>query len=109
LTALAIWGNFIKLNNPSISNAIANGASSNNTSSNPASSWPPFTIYAPYQINLNETGGMPFSTPSIGGNVTEYEEPGMTNEITLVNAYTWEGGRGYRCDFWRSMGIIVPE
>ncbi|KAG0651279.1 Secreted lipase [Hyphodiscus hymeniophilus] len=110
LAFTTIWGNFITKDNPSISNAVANGASSNNTSDNPASSWPPFNIYAPFQINLNETGGVPFSIPSTGGaNVTEFEEPGMTNDITLVNAYTWEGGRGFRCDFWRSMGVIVPE
>jgi hypothetical protein len=42
-------------------------------------------------------------------NETEYRDPGLTNNFTLVNAYTWEGGRGYRCDFWRSMAGIVPE
>lgn len=31
------------------------------------------------------------------------------NDFSLVNAYTWEGGRGVRCDFWRSMAGIVPE
>jgi hypothetical protein len=97
--------------NPSIPNTIANGASSGDSSaSNPASSWPPFEIFAPLQINLNETGGVPFSIPEGPGlNVTEFAEPGMTNDITLVNAYTWEGGRGFRCDFWRSMGVVVPE
>ncbi|KAK5314231.1 hypothetical protein LTR93_010510 [Exophiala xenobiotica] len=107
-----IWGNFITANNPSISSSVANGASSGNAgSSNDASNWPPFTIYAPYQINLNETGGTPFSTniTQIGHNITEFGQPGLQNDITLVNAWTWEAGRGYRCDFWRSMGAIVPE
>src|SRR5271168_3583985 len=66
---LAIWGNFITTNNPSISAQIANSTSSNASSSgtsNPASDWPPFAIYAPYQINLNETGGNPFSTQAVG-------------------------------------------
>jgi len=27
----------------------------------------------------------------------------------LVDALEWEGGRGARCDFWRSMGEKVPE
>jgi len=110
LAFMTIWGNFITKNDPSISAAIANGASSNDTSAaNPATNWPPFKVYAPYQINLNETGGTPYSTPSIGQNVTQYREPGLSNEFSLANAYTWEGGRGYRCDFWRSMGVIVPE
>ena len=106
-----IWGNFITTSNPSISNSIANGAASNSTSTNPASNWPAFTNYGPYQINLNQTGGVPFSTVVLGStvNVTEDMEPGLMNDITLVNAFTWEAGRGYRCDFWRSVAAIVPE
>jgi hypothetical protein len=42
-------------------------------------------------------------------NLTEAVGPGLRNNFTLVNAYTWEGGRGYRCDFWRSMAALVPE
>ena len=108
---MTIWGNFITSNNPSITNEIANGASSNDSSvTNAASSWPPFSIYEPYQINLNETGGtlagVPFGT---GNNLTEYISPGLSNNFSLVNAYTWEGGRGMRCDFWRSVAALVPE
>lgn len=109
-SSLEIWGNFITKDNPSITTAIANGASSNRSQqTNAASTWPPFNIYAPYQINLNETGGMPFSVPNGAGNVTEFMGPGLRNDFTLVDAYSWEGGRGYRCDFWRSMGVSVPE
>lgn len=68
---IAIWGNFITNNNPSISAQIANGASSNSSSnnlsaSNPATNWPPFAVYAPYQLNLNETGCTAFSTQAVG-------------------------------------------
>ncbi|KAK4937189.1 hypothetical protein LTR10_022094 [Elasticomyces elasticus] len=105
-----IWGNFITTNNPSIPASVANGASSgNNTTSNGAANWPPFTVYAPYQIDLNQTGGTPFLATTSSYNITEYGEPGLQNNITLVNAWTWEAGRGYRCDFWRSVGAIVPE
>ncbi|EXJ90227.1 carboxylesterase 2 [Capronia coronata CBS 617.96] len=111
LAVRQIWGNFITTNNPSIPSTIANGASSNLSSSNDASTWPQFSMYSPYQINLNQTGGTPFSINinQIGHNITEYGMPGLQNNITLVNAWTWEAGRGYRCDFWRSMGGIVPE
>ena len=42
-------------------------------------------------------------------NITEFQDPGLKNQFDVVNAYTWEGGRGIRCDFWRSVGIVVPE
>ncbi|KAK8196504.1 hypothetical protein M8818_006669 [Zalaria obscura] len=107
-----IWGNFITGSNPSISAQIANGVSSNDSSAaNPATDWPAFAIYAPYQLNLNQTGGVEFSTQLFAGvpNVTEYMGPGLMNNFTLANAYTWEAGRGYRCDFWRSVAALVPE
>ena len=106
-----IWGNFVVNNNPSISATIANGANSTSTT-NPATDWPQYSDTQPYQMNLNETGGTPFVTQPLGptsGNTTEFEDPGLMNAIDLVNAYTWEGGRGARCDFWRSVGLVVPE
>jgi hypothetical protein len=108
---MTIWGNFITTNNPSIPNEIANGASSNMSSAaNPASSWPPFSVYAPYQINLNETvGTTAVVTVAPGVNFTEQVDPGLSNNFSLVNAYSWEAGRGMRCDFWRSMAALVPE
>lgn len=113
---MTIWGNFITQNNPSISQSVAVGSSSTAASSpvNPATNWPAYTNANPYQINLNETGGMPETTVGVtfAGhpiNVTVNVGPGLQNDITLVNAWTWEGGRGVRCDFWRAMGVIVPE
>lgn len=100
-----IWGNFITTNNPSISSAIADGLSTNNVSVNPASAWPPYSIYAPYQIDLNAT--CPHEVTAAAGGIATCTGPGMVNEIRLVNAYTWEGGRGTRCDFWKSVGEIV--
>lgn len=105
-------GNFVTANNPSIIATVANGASASNAGvANPASDWPPYAIYAPYQIDLNQSGGteISFATGIGSDNATIYVGPGLTNRFSLVNAYTWEGGRGYRCDFWRSVGSIVPE
>lgn len=112
---LAIWGNFITQDNPSISAPIANGNVSNPNAPNPIADWPAFAIYAPYQINLNQSGGIQYEfqastdplIPTV--NTTIYIGPGLTNNFSLVNAYTWEAGRGYRCDFWRSVAAIVPE
>jgi type II secretory pathway pseudopilin PulG len=66
---LAIWGNFTTKNDPSISNAIANGASSPTPNApNPASHWSTYTRASPNLINLNETGGTPVNvTLPFGG------------------------------------------
>lgn len=110
----AMWGNFVTTDNPSLSAAIANGsASSDPLAANAATDWPPFTIYAPYQLNVNQSGGTLYELPPFVllplENTTVYVEPGLRNNFTLSNAYTWEAGRGYRCDFWRSVAAIVPE
>jgi len=67
-------------------------------------------------INLNQTGGHEVTvngTTTLGignlGNITIYQGPGFKNDISLVNAWTWEQGRGVRCAFWRSVAAIVPE
>lgn len=105
-----IYGNFIVNSNPSISNAVANGVTKNNESAsvNAASSWPPYSIYAPYQIDLNTTCGEGRITNDDGSYFCR-PGPETQNRFSQVNAYTWEAGRGTRCDFWRAMGEIVPE
>lgn len=62
-------------------------------------------------INLNETGGTPANVTTIFGGppVLEYVEPGLRNNITLVNAYTFDSNRGARCDYWRDIAGDVPE
>lgn len=112
-TPTEIWGNFIIHNDPSIPEAIADGARNPKPSApNPASAWARYTTAQPYFINLNQTGGQLVSVisplpPLIP--VNEYEGTGLRNNFTLADAYTWEGGRGVRCDFWKSVGEIVPE
>lgn len=104
---MRIWGNFVIHNDPSISAAAAaGGANANSTAVDGAiTDWPQYSDATPYQINLNVTGGevqMTANGPVLLGD-------GVENEFTLVNAREWEDGRGERCDFWRSMGIRVPE
>ena len=109
---MMIWGNFITQENPSISSAVAAGSSANTTAGdNAATRWPAFSISEPYQLNLNQTGG----TPAVGTmgvyspvNTTFFVGPGLMNSFSLANAYTWEDGRGVRCDFWRSVADDVP-
>lgn len=105
-----IVGNFVVRDNPSISAVLAYG---NTTAAggNPATNWPEFDIYAPYQIDLNQTGGreIEYDATGSGTDTRIYVGRGLENDFTSVNAYTWEGGRGYRCDFWKSVGVLVPE
>jgi len=98
-------GNFIVDDNPSIPSAVANGITIGNDTYNPVSDWPPYSIYDPAMLDFNTTcpqiemiGGLPYC---YGTN--------ETLQLRFANAYTWEGGRGVRCDFWRSMGEKVPE
>ncbi|KAF2500211.1 carboxylesterase type B [Lophium mytilinum] len=109
-----IWGAFITTNNPSIPASIANSmgevVGDGETVFN--GTWPTFSTKLPWLLNMNQTGGEAFST-NVGTpnmeNVTEFQGPGLRNAFGLANGYTWEGGRGVRCDFWRAMGGSVPE
>ncbi|KAH6719329.1 hypothetical protein BKA61DRAFT_274472 [Leptodontidium sp. MPI-SDFR-AT-0119] len=113
---MTIFGNFAMQDNPSISALIAAGNSSTALSSTSQSilDWPAYTNGRPYQMNLNQTGGKEYSAVGIMFdetplNVTNYRNPGLRNNLTMVDAFSWEGGRGVGCDFWRSVGSIVPE
>jgi len=113
LAFMQIWGNFIINDDPSISNLVANGNSTgNSTAGNAAANWPQFSLAQPNMLNLNTTGGTAMrvnSTGSVDGFYIENVEPGLTSAFEIVDAYTWEGGRGFRCDFWLSMAQRVPE
>lgn len=76
---------------------------------NPAENWPEYSVTNPYQINLNQTGGTPSKMPDLGAEVTILTGPSLRNDFSQVNAYTWEGGRGRRCEFWRSISSILPN
>lgn len=102
---MEMLGNFIVNDNPSVSSLIDNGVTTGNATYNPVSDWPPYSIYDPLLMDFNATcpeiteiGGLPYCTG-----------PTQANRFRLANAYTWEGGRGVRCDFWRMMGEKVPE
>jgi hypothetical protein len=64
-------------------------------------------------MNLNQTGGNLTAGTDLADpyhiDIETYVEPGLVPNFTVVNAYDWEGGRGARCDFWKSIGAIVPE
>ncbi|KAH9905794.1 hypothetical protein F4778DRAFT_727511 [Xylariomycetidae sp. FL2044] len=65
-------------------------------------------------LDLNMTGGMPVSqTTAYGGvniAVTSYVEsingswPLLEATFKVVDAQSWEGGRGKRCQLWVELG-----
>ena len=107
-----IYGNFVTRDNPSINSTLAFGANANSSDSqqdNVAGNWPEFSPSTPYQINLNQTGGTPSTMEYLGSNVTILTGDSLRNDFSKVNAYTWEGGRGRRCDYWRSIHNLLPN
>lgn len=98
-----IFGNFVTGNNPSISNAVATGVTQDNVTANGgASAWPPYSVAAPTQLNLN-------TTCPVLSNGNACNSSSAVNMFRLVDAYSWEGGRGIRCDFFKSVAEVVPE
>lgn len=109
-----MWGNFITADNPSINEQLASGAASSPPNSSAAAVWafPPWSDdpAAATLVNLNETGGAPYTTTTAwGASVIQYMGPGLRNNLTRADAYAWEGGRGRRCEFWRDMSPMVPQ
>ncbi|KAI6382865.1 hypothetical protein MCOR25_000380 [Pyricularia grisea] len=105
-----IFGNFILKGNPSITSGEANGASSLSPDApNNATMWPQWNVENRQMLNVNQTGGEPYSTVVDGATVTEFTGPSLRNDLKLVDAYSWEGGRGKRCDFWQMINPVIPQ
>lgn len=94
LTIEEIWGNFVIQQDSSISNEFTAGTSLNGTAgTNAASMWPAFSIAEPYQLDLNQTGGvLSMGSQEVGSAINTTYLTGSTrrNDFTLVDAYTWE-------------------
>ncbi|CZR65808.1 related to esterase [Phialocephala subalpina] len=111
-----IWGNFIIKGNPSIPLSVAVGkagdayASAVSPSLAKIENWPRYNPSRPILLNINQTGGVLEEHLSFENIPVEwYVEPGLRNHFEFADAYTWEAGRGARCDFWKRIGKIVPE
>ncbi|OJJ35595.1 hypothetical protein ASPWEDRAFT_110676 [Aspergillus wentii DTO 134E9] len=112
LNSFIVTGNPGKLINSTISDEVAKVLKA----------WPEYSLRESTLMNMNQTGGHPVDIflPDIGSappfedipardyNVTLYKGSDMQPKFNLADAYSWEGGRGKRCDFWRSMGSLVP-
>ncbi|KAI1813335.1 alpha/beta-hydrolase [Poronia punctata] len=109
-----ILGNFIVYNTPVISAADAMGGYENAsvplTGENTLIDWPRFSLDKPIQMNLNTTGGE-VDLVTVTDKLAYYVRTGagVVNKFTLADSSSWEGGRGGRCEFWRSVSARVPQ
>lgn len=107
-----IWGNFVIHNTPVISIADATGGMKNATvpiGYGGNIKWDQWSENWQVMLNLNTTGGVASSSKvNEHLTITTYLEPGVTNQFSLVDAYSWEGGRGRRCQWWKKMAPRVP-
>jgi carboxylesterase type B len=108
-----IWGNFITQDSPVISVRDAKGGVENSSvpgcDGEDMIQWPVWDVEKPMLLNLNATGGVKTfvqTTEDLYYDV--YSDPGMSNQISLADATSWEGGRGERCEFWRGVAAKVP-
>lgn len=108
-----IWGSFIINDTPIIS--IADATAGYDNSSVPAApdgsiQWPEYSRTEPWLMDLNTTGGT-LSQNVVASNLSYYQRvgPGIVNNFRIVNASSWEGGRGARCDFWLQVSARVPQ
>ncbi|XXG95074.1 hypothetical protein Hte_001334 [Hypoxylon texense] len=108
-----IAGNFIIHDNPVISVSDATAGHPNAsvpTGADGNIEWPEFTLENPVQMNLNTTGGT-VSQVSVPPYLKYYVRSGsgIANDFNLTDLFTWEGGRGQRCNFWRTVAERVPQ
>ncbi|KAF7616774.1 hypothetical protein AFLA_004828 [Aspergillus flavus NRRL3357] len=107
-----IWGSFIINDSPIIplQDATANQSHAIVPETPHGTlDWPQFHPSAPWHMDLNTTGGT-VSPVVVTPNYTYYIRQGddIINHFRLANAYTWEGGRGLRCLFWRAVADRIP-
>lgn len=107
-----VWGNFIIHNTPVISLEDATGGHDNATAPEDGDSllWPKYSLVQPRMMDLNSTGGE-VQLIDVTDELKYYVRvgEGIVNTFRLVNSFTWEGGRGARCAFWRVVAPRVPQ
>ncbi|KAF2965544.1 hypothetical protein GQX73_g8010 [Xylaria multiplex] len=114
------WGNFIITGDPTLSTAQAQTERGNITAASTGNwlQWrgrPDKDLF----LNLNMTGGMPVTTTrQVGGkpiDLTSYvpisdgSYPELEALFNVVPGWSWEGGRGKRCQLWVDLGQWVLE
>lgn len=120
------WGRFIIHDDPTLPNEVitsitmaANGSATYDDlvamSTANWTRWAQVDESGGYRmLNINVTGGVPeiLTWTAPDGtliNVTQMHDPGLTAHFRMVDAWSWEAGRGRRCSLWQELGPSVPE
>ncbi|KAI1772336.1 Alpha/Beta hydrolase protein [Hypoxylon cercidicola] len=116
------WGNFIVKGDPTLSTAQTASSEGDDVSAAETGNWPQWggeTVGYYSMLNLNMTGGMPVTqSMAFDGmeiEVTSYVESTNSSSSPLeavfevVDAWSWEGGRGKRCQLWAELGKWAME
>lgn len=120
-STMSLWGNFILGQNPGAQNDLAckltqsaipeDSGPAYNSSNVALCHWPTFNSRVEANmLNVNQTGGHLRVSRFKPHSLTPfYVNPGLTNDFTLVNGTTWEGGRGRRCRYWMEQAMISAK
>ncbi|KAI1122656.1 carboxylesterase family protein [Nemania abortiva] len=115
------WGNFVVRGDPTLSPMQANTAGRGNIAAASTGNWTQWGRQPGKGslLNVNMTGGMPVVTQSsVGGksiNLTSYvpstgsSYPELRAAFNLASGWSWEGGRGKRCQLWVDLGPWAME
>ncbi|KAI0802709.1 carboxylesterase [Xylaria sp. FL0064] len=107
-----IWGNFVVKGNPALTTTQISAAGQGNITAAAYGNWPQWggRPGRDFLLNLNMTGGIPVTTPvQVGGSLIDLTSyvpsdgssyPELEAEFNLVPGWSWEGGRGKRCQLW---------
>lgn len=116
-----IWGNFIVKGDPTLRAEQVDTAVQGNITAAGTANWPQWGAWPArdFLLNLNMTGGTAVTTPmQVGGktiNLTSYvpstngSGPKLEAAFTLASGWSWEGGRGKRCQLWVDLGQWALE
>ncbi|KAI1170974.1 carboxylesterase [Nemania sp. FL0916] len=115
------WGNFVVKGDPTLSIVQTHAAEPENINAASTGRWPQWggRPGRDFLLNLNMTGGVPVVMQrQVGGktlNLTSYtpsttaSDPALEAKFSVASGWSWEGGRGKRCQLWVDLGPWALE
>lgn len=118
-----MFGNFVLRGDPTLDQAQISALDGNggNITAAGAGVWPQWqaTAGSNWMLNLNMTGGIPVNNTYVQDGVTlevvsympsnNISSTALEADFQLVEGYSWEGGRGKRCQLWADLAPWTLE